>query len=202
MVRNLRLILSSTSLLLALSLATPAIPERSDSPDMYALFRQPATSTTVTTTRRLRPAIAEMASLVDTEADRFALPRELVHYHIRRESSYDPVARNPRSTAKGLTQIIRGTHGAITRQPLTRGEHFAKASDPTHNLRVGLAHVAAAYRANPGWSADRLWRRCHVAGLANCGTSLNEAARIYESVTTRSGWIQLGSVAWSSGSNN
>lgn len=128
------------------------------------------------------PQKAEVARLVDAVSDQYGLPRSLVHEHIRRESSYVVLARNPSSTAKGLTQVVRCSHAAIISRDcrsFSKGEHLRTASNARHNLQVGLAHIAAAHEAQPHWSARDLWRKCHVAGLANCGTSLDRAAQLY-----------------------
>lgn len=123
----------------------------------------------------------DMIQIVEQEARRFGVPVEIALYHAKRESGFSPAAKNPASTAKGTLQVIRGSHAAIIGRNLSLSEHLALAGDATHGTRAGMAHIAAAYEARPHWTPDQLWRRCHVAGLDNCGTSLSRAAAIYRS---------------------
>lgn len=166
----------------AVSLALSSIPGRTEGDaginyeGMRSMHAAPGTHAPAARHRR---AYAPVVDIVGQQARAFGVPEKIAYYHALRESGFNPAAKNPRSTAKGTLQIIKGSHAAIVGRNLSLAEHLALAGDPYHGTRVGMAHIAAAYRARPHWSADQLWRRCHVAGLNNCGTSLEEAAAIY-----------------------
>jgi hypothetical protein len=129
--------------------------------------------------KRGDPAIR---AAVYREADRFGVPRHVVDEHVRRESGWNVYAANPSSTARGLFQLVRGSHAEIIGRPLSYQEHRRMAFDPTHNARLGLAHIRACMDAMPGASAERLWRRCHVQGHAAVGTSIKAARDYYARV--------------------
>jgi len=112
-------------------------------------------------------------------AVRYRVPVEVVAYHVKRESGGNPHARNPKSTAKGVLQVLHGSHAAIIGKNISRNEHFQMLSDPNHGAAVGVAHIAACYNRNPTWTPHQLWVRGHVGGLRNCGSSLDEAHQLY-----------------------
>lgn len=140
------------------------------------------------------PKLYAMAKRVASEV---GVPMEVVSFHIMKESGWRADARNPKSTATGLLQLIKGSHEAISGQLLTKEEHFRLARDPERNLRLGVAHIKACMELMPGASADRLWRSCHVKGHAAAGGRIEMATAYYK--TDQNGWLARGSVAmpWS-----
>jgi Transglycosylase SLT domain len=133
-------------------------------------------------TDKMRKTDPRLAALADKVADRFGVPRDTVRFHVMQESGWNPFAKNPSSSATGLTQPIIGSHSTIVGKKLTKEEHRALARDPEHNLNVGVAHIRACMDAMPGASARALWKRCHVAGHANVGTSIHAARAHYARV--------------------
>jgi hypothetical protein len=179
---------------LALLAATPAIPERSDV-DMYATLRPSILSPAPVMLQRFN-ARGDIVALVDKVADQTGVPRHVLHEHVKRESGYQPSARNPKSTAKGLTQPVRCSHAVIIGRDcrtFTKSEHFRLASDPSHNLRVGAAHIRACMALMPGASARELWRNCHVKGHGAVGGNIQMAAAYFK--PNAGGWLTQGSVA-------
>jgi hypothetical protein len=120
--------------------------------------------------------------MADATADRCGVPRHHVRFTVLNESGWNPFAKNPKSTATGLTQPIIGSHSAIVGKQLTREEHRKLAHDPQHNLNVGVAHISACYKARPNWTAKQLWWNCHVQGHAAAGTSIQVARAEYARV--------------------
>ena len=151
--------------------------------------RQAAVPDPITRRVTLAKASPFVVRIVDQTAKQYGVPVEYARFHVARESSFNPAAKNPGSTAKGTLQVIKGSHEAITGRSMTLAEHLASAGDPYHGTSVGMAHLAAAYEARPTWSPQHLWRSCHVGGLRNCGTSLQRAAQLYrgDRVAPRSG---------------
>lgn len=141
------------------------------------------------------PTLVKLAMRI---ADESGIPRNVMHYHIMRESGYNPRARNPKSTATGLLQLIKGSHEIIAGRRLTKQEHFRLAKNPEYNLRLGAAHIKACMQLLPGASANTLWKRCHVAGHAKVGGRIEIAASYFQ--TDKNGWLSRGTVAmpWSS----
>jgi hypothetical protein len=129
-------------------------------------------------TNRMRHSDPAIRAVVYREADRFGVPHHIVNEHVRRESGWNVYAANPTSSARGLFQLIRGSHAEIVGRNLSYQEHRKMAFDPVHNARLGMAHIRACMDAMPGASAERLWKKCHVQGHASVGTSI-KAARIH-----------------------
>lgn len=129
-----------------------------------------------------RRADPQIVAMVDRMADRFGVPREIARFHVDRESGWRVTAKNPASTATGLFQPVRGSQAAIIGRPLTKAEHRALAVNPEHNAAVGLAHIRACLDARPNWTAERLWRGCHIKGHAAVGTSIQAAREHYARV--------------------
>lgn len=132
-------------------------------------------------------------ALVSKIADETGISRETMHYIVKRESGYRADARNPKSTATGLLQLIRGSHAAIIGRELSKAEHHRLASNAEYNLRVGAAHIKACKQLMPNASADAIWRRCHIRGHAAVGGRIEMAAAHYS--PDSSGWLARGSVA-------
>lgn len=185
-------------------LAAPAVPEE-DSQSARAfiteqaalLVNEPTSGVYTSRVRPVRgsyapPALASLAQRLSKEA---GVSYETVAYIVQRESGWDPRARNPKSTATGLLQLIRGSHIAISGQFMTKEEHFRMASDPERNLRVGIAHIKECMVNMPGANADSIWRRCHIRGHAAVGGRIQNAALHYKPKTDSSGWLARGSVA-------
>jgi hypothetical protein len=177
--------------------AVPMAPLADGGPDMYAVFRSEITSPVSVASRQMRTRTADptLVSIVDREADRFGVPRDVARFHVARESSWNPSARNPASTAKGLMQPVRGSHAAIIGRALDTRQHLRLAADASHNAAVGMAHIRACMDFMPGASAAALWRRCHVAGHGNVGGSIRRAREHYARVVENRGWLAAGSVA-------
>jgi soluble lytic murein transglycosylase-like protein len=93
------------------------------------------------------PAAASIEALVDRWADHYGLPRSLVHRVVRRESGYDPAARN--GPYYGLMQI----HPATARTMGFRGDP-AELLDPDTNLRYAVKYLRGAWLVARG-DADR-----------------------------------------------
>lgn len=136
------------------------------------------------------PAILAM---VDKVADESGIPRSIMRFHVQKESGYDPRARNPKSTATGLLQLIKGSHEVIAGRILTKEEHFRLAMNPEYNLRLGAAHIKECMAHMPGASADTLWRKCHVRGHRSVGGDIRVAATYFK--PDSQGWLAKGSVA-------
>lgn len=184
---------------LALLISAPAISDGGNS--LYALIAADANQVTFQKqrVRQWRGADPVIVAMVDRAADRSGLPRYVMHDHVKKESGYRPNARNPKSTAKGLLQVLHGSHEAIVGRRMSRAEHFRLMADPDYALRVGAAHMKACAELMPGASSHALWRRCHVAGHGAVGGSIRQAAAHYSADT--SGWLQRGTVALPWGSS-
>ncbi len=131
---------------------------------------------------RHRPAsqIAEANwQLAIRAGERLGIPAHVTSYHVAKESGGNQYARNPKSTATGLAQVVYRTHIAITGEQLSKQEHFRLATDPVRSANIMAAHIAACREQRPDWSPTQLHRLGYMAGLANCGSSLNRAAQHY-----------------------
>jgi hypothetical protein len=193
-----------TTSIITLSLCMPTIlnAERSDV-DMYATIRHNATLSVVTgptsiTHRRSNQIDPRLYARVTHAAYAHGIPKDVMHYHVKRESSYNPRARNPRSTATGLLQVVKGSHEAIIGRRLSLQEHISLMSDVDHGLSVGAAHIRGCMQLMPNASPHALWKRCHYYGHGNVGGSIQIASAHYQKPSS-SGWLQTGSVAvpWS-----
>lgn len=191
----MRLVICAAALLVSI----PAIsngdnpwvrPEILDASASARLFNDARPVSTWTRSRRADPAVV---ALVDTVADQAGLSRAVMHDHVRRESGYRPEARNPKSTAKGLLQVLHGSHEAIVQRRMSRAEHFRLMADPGYALRVGAAHMKACADLMPGASAHALWRNCHVRGHGAVGGNIRMAAAHF--TPDSGGWLARGSVA-------
>lgn len=76
-------------------------------------------------------------------ADRYGVPRDLVHRVIMRESRYNPAARN--GPYWGMMQI----HPQTARTMGFRGEP-AELLDPATNLRYGIRYLRGAWMVSNG----------------------------------------------------
>ena len=141
--------------------------------------------------RQWRGPDPSIVAMVDREADRTGLPRTVMHDHVRRESGYIANARNPKSTAKGLLQVLHGSHEAIVGRRMSRAEHFRLMADPAYALRVGAAHMKACQQL-VGNDARRLYA-CHYHGHGKFGGRIQMAAAHFQ--PDSSGWLAQGSVA-------
>lgn len=130
------------------------------------------------------PAILAM---VTRAADEAGLSRADMIYHVKRESGFRPDARNPKSTATGLLQVIHGSHEAIVGRRMSRAEHFALMKQPAYALRVGAAHMRACKDLT-----TRLYD-CHYHGHARFGGRIEMARRYYK--PDAGGWLEKGSVS-------
>lgn len=97
--------------------------------------------------------------ITGTKADWLAqsdIPRkdwELVDWLVSRESSWNPSAQNPRSTAFGLKQFLDGTWAGVG---CTKAEAIG---NPVYQLNCGQKYVMARYgswqAANAFWRANK-----------------------------------------------
>lgn len=99
------------------------------------------------------PAVITPEQLADAAADKYGLPRKLVHSVIKAESAFQPKAVSPKG-AVGLMQLMPGTSAMLG----------VDANDPVQNVDAGarylrdlllkydgkLWHALAAYNAGPG----------------------------------------------------
>ncbi|WP_298494131.1 lytic transglycosylase domain-containing protein [uncultured Maritimibacter sp.] len=86
---------------------------------------------------------AEVRLLINKWADHYGVPRELVHRQVKRESTYNPGARN--GPYYGLMQILPQT-------ARTMG-HTGPASEllnPDVNLQYGVKYLRGAYLVSGG----------------------------------------------------
>jgi hypothetical protein len=125
-----------------------------------------------------RRADPYVVALVDKAAHDFGVRKELADFTVKRESGWNVAAANRASTARGLFQVIRGTHADIIGRPLSYAEHRALSFDAKHHVNVGMAHLRMCQDAMPGASAARIWKQCHHDGPAAAGTRM-EAARAH-----------------------
>lgn len=186
---------------LALTLGvTPALPERSDV-DMYASLRPSLLSPTPVHAQdaRVRPPRAApdpaLVRIVERAADQAGVSRDDLRFVVGIESGWRPDARNPRSTATGLTQVVHASHAAIIGRRITREEHHRLMKDPHHAARVGAAHWRMC-RDLVGRDASvrHVWRSCYYAGPANVGGRIEMAAAHFR--TDAAGWLQRDSIGW------
>lgn len=131
---------------------------------------------------RQRRADPQIVAMVDKARQDFGVRRDVVDYAVKRESGWDVAAANPASTARGLFQVIRGTHAEIIGRPLTYAEHRALSFNPRHHVNVGMAHLRMCQDAMPGASAHRIWKGCHHDGPAAAGTTMKAARAHYARV--------------------
>ncbi len=175
LIRATKITVAACAVATALSIATRA---RADGGDFNLIVRLPVGASTW-----FSPPVAashtDVKIVVLATARKFGVPAHVADYHALRESGYRAAARNPNSTAKGVLQVVKGTHEAIIRRRLTLTEHLRMMSDAQHGAAVGMAHIAACMESRPHWTPGQLWQRGHVAGLRSCGTSLDRAAEIY-----------------------
>jgi len=164
--------------LVAVTVGFCSVPVRAEN-DFYLLVRPDHDGAGVWFDPSSSASRSAIKQIVMRTAGRYGVPAHVADYHARRESGYRAAARNPKSTAKGVLQVVKGTHEAIIGRRLTLQEHLQLMSDPKHGAAVGMAHIAACFEARPNWTAGQLWQRGHVAGLRSCGTTLDRAAEIY-----------------------
>lgn len=121
----------------------------------------------------------QILRLITRQARLVGVPVEIALDHARRESGYRCAARNPRSSATGLFQLIDGSAAAIAGRAVSRAERM----DCALGARLGLAHIRACMDLMPGASSLALWRRCHVGGHARVGGNIHHAAKYFHAVT-------------------
>lgn len=179
-------------------LAIAASPAHTDgSVDMYAAVRPSIIGPAPVHMQRSN-ARGDLIEIVDRAADGVGVPREEMRFVVTRESGWRPDAQNSRSTATGLTQVVKGSHEAIIGRRLTLSEHRRLMKDPDHAARVGAAHWRMC-RDLVGHHvpASKVWRACFYSGPANVGGRIEMAAAHFR--PDSSGWLQRGSIAWLSG---
>jgi soluble lytic murein transglycosylase-like protein len=98
-------------------------------------------------------AAADPRQLVDEAADRYGLPRKLVHSVVKAESAYQPNAVSPKG-AIGLMQLMPGTARALGADPYDPAQNIDAGARHLRDLLVkydgGLYRALAAYNAGAG----------------------------------------------------
>jgi soluble lytic murein transglycosylase-like protein len=104
-------------------------------------------------------AVAETAAapdprqLVDEAADRYGLPRALVHSLVKAESAYRPAAVSPKG-AIGLMQLMPGTARLLGADPYDPRQNVDAGARHLRDLLLkyegGLYRALAAYNAGAG----------------------------------------------------
>ena len=91
--------------------------------------------------------------LVDEAADRYGLPRQLLHGVVRAESAYQPHAISPKG-AIGLMQLMPDTARSLGADPHDPAQNVDAGARHLRDLLIkydgGLYHALAAYNAGAG----------------------------------------------------
>jgi len=99
------------------------------------------------------PAPAHPRELIDRAAEKYGLPKELLHSVVKQESGYRTGAVSPKG-AIGLMQLMPGTARALGADPHDPAQNVdAGARYLSHLLKTYdgyLWHALAAYNAGPG----------------------------------------------------
>lgn len=121
------------------------------------------------------PATADnLHSQVTASAHRHGVPASLAHGVVKAESGYDCRARNPRSSAKGIMQVLDRTARGV-------GVHGNRLNCAT-GLEAGMRYLRQAYVAARG-------NHCVAATLFNRGTGASRTCSAYgRRVTGSSRW--------------
>ncbi|MBV7410129.1 lytic transglycosylase domain-containing protein [Maritimibacter sp. DP1N21-5] len=108
---------------------------------------------------------AEVRALIDKWADYYQVPRELVHRQVKRESSYNPGARN--GPYYGLMQILPQTARTMGHQGPA-----SELLNPDINLKYAVKYLRGAYLvaggdqdAAMGWYARGYYYEAKRQGL-------------------------------------
>jgi soluble lytic murein transglycosylase-like protein len=88
--------------------------------------------------------------LIYRAAQRHGVRPELVDSIIARESGYDPLARNPASSARGLMQVTRAAAQDV-------GADWHRLDDPALNIEAGTAYLAMMIRRFGEWDGVRAY---------------------------------------------
>lgn len=125
----------------------------------HSVFRSALAALALLTVSAHPPAMAHDATgLVTAEARRQGVPVKFALYMARIESGVHCGRRNPRSTASGPLQVLKGTARAMG----YRGDiRRASCATQTH---YGMKHLAMCYRGARGNQA--LAKRCHQVGVS------------------------------------
>lgn len=99
---------------------------------------------------------SDVKRMVSASASRHGVPHALAHGIVKAESGYNCRARNPRSSAKGLMQVIDGTARSVG----VHGNRLDCATGLEAGMRV-LRQALAAARGN--------W--CVAATIYNLGSA-------------------------------
>jgi soluble lytic murein transglycosylase-like protein len=98
-------------------------------------------------------AATDPRQLVDEAADRYGLPRKLVHSVVKAESAYQPNAVSPKG-AIGLMQLMPDTARALGADPYDPAQNIDAGARHLRDLLVkydgGLYRALAAYNAGAG----------------------------------------------------
>lgn len=107
---------------------------------------------------------SDLRAAVTASAHKHGIPPALAHGVIRVESRYDCKARNPRSSATGLMQVLPRTARGV-------GVN-GNLHDCSTNLEAGMRYLKQAYvAANGDW--------CAAASLFNRGTAASPICTSY-----------------------
>jgi hypothetical protein len=147
--------------------------------ELTSLFAPAALSGTGKIRSMGRQANEANYQLAIREGRRLGNPDHVTVYHVDKESGGRADARNYTSSANGLAQVVWKTHAKITGEAMTKEEHFRRSLDPLRSARLMAAHIAACRESQPHWTPTQLHRIGYMAGLRNCGSSLDRAAEHY-----------------------
>jgi hypothetical protein len=196
----IRAALSTLALTLSISATTaeldpyadPLVDMRREAKMVFS--KAPIVAHYVQPTRRSARAVNERNyALAIRFGEMVGNPAHVTTYHVDKESGGRADARNPASTATGISQVVYHTHIAITGERMTKQEHFRKAKDPTRSAAIMAAHIAACRENRPHWTPEQLHRIGYMGGVANCGGSLHRAAQHYASIMGgNGGWLARG----------
>lgn len=114
--------------------------------------------------KHVAPVSADLHAAITASAQKHGIPPALAHGVIRIESRYNCKARNPRSSATGLMQILPRTARGV-------GVN-GNLHDCATNLEAGMRYLRQAYDAAHGnW--------CATASLFNRGTAASPICTSY-----------------------
>lgn len=152
------------------SSATPLPPEQPSSrPLPVSSAAAPYAASFSAAARRTGIPSATLSAIVSAEAGR------------NRNATWNPLSRNPRSSAAGLGQFLSGTWLGLARQAGTWLNHHARAAgmiDESGSLLPGAKSALLALRYDPEAAIESVadYARMNVARLRQAGAMIGETA--------------------------
>ena len=107
------------------------------------------------------PTTAQLQSYAVMAAQREGVPVNMFLWQIGKESAWDPNAKNPNSSAKGIAQFIDGTAKQFNLNPL----------DPYASLDAAAKYDAQLYKQTGSWQ-----KALESYGTLHNASSLDQAA--------------------------